>query len=66
MLAKQSIFNILMNLDAICIVHIVQSIEAILLDPVHPIIHSITLHRCYKFCMSITFLLLDSSGFLVP
>ena len=36
-----------------------RKIEVILLDPVHHIIHSIRLHRCYKFCLSITFLLLD-------
>ena len=34
-LAKQSIFNVLINLHAICILQIVQDIEVISLDPVH-------------------------------
>ena len=42
-LAKLSIFNILINLHAICKLHIVQQIEVFLLDPVHHIIHSISL-----------------------
>ena len=45
-LTKQKIFNKLINLHAICILHIVQHIEVILLDPFYHTIHSIRLRKC--------------------
>ena len=64
--AKQSIFNISINLHAICASHIVQQIEVILLDPGDEIFHSIRLHRYYKFCFSITSLTMLSLATIAP